>query len=228
MEHQLFDPASPPEWLDPMWWSETPNCNHLDAPTGAHRGRLRAAAGAVREIVLKDSRIKAVIDLGCGDGALLSLLGPDVWDRASAIGFDVIKDSIDYAFNTRNVHVEQLNAVTEEWRETANLLLWGWSKEIGRTEPWLVVATEMLEHLAEPHAFLRKLSGEAEWIVASSPWGETPDAHEWNHAWCWDEEGYAAMFCAAGWEIVSQQRVEWSQLVTARRINPLSNQRLTS
>lgn len=218
MEHRLFDPANPPEWLDPEWWNETPSCNHLDAPTGAHRVRLTAAAKAVHNVVAFDRRVKAVVDLGCGDGALLSLIDPEVWDRASGMGFDVIKDSIGYAMNVREVHAQLLNAVTQDWRKAACTALWGFSDEWPMTpRPWLVVATEMLEHLENPHAFLRKLSGEAEWIAASSPWGETPDAHEWNHAWAWDEEGYAAMFHACGWEIVTQQRVGWSQLMTARR-----------
>ena len=67
---------------------------------------------------------------------------------------------------------------------------------------------------ADPHGFLAKLHARTEvrFVVASSPFQETPERHEWNHAWAWDTIGYEHMFRAAGFEAMNLEPVEWSQL----------------
>lgn len=198
MEHRLFDPANPPEWLDPEWWRDRPHCDHLGSPTGAHVARLRAAAELAGRAANKVRGY--VVDLGAGDGALLSLL-PDGL-RASSFGYDVINNDIIYAQRARGV----------ELRPTSNLFddLDYEHFELGP----VVVLTEVLEHMADPHGFLAKLHArpEVRYVVASSPHSETPEEHEWNHAWAWDVESYEEMFNLAGFSGRGVERVEWSQL----------------
>jgi len=200
MEHRLFDPADPPEWLDPEWWRDRPHCNHLEAPSNAHTARLQAAAALASEAANDVSGY--VVDLGAGDGALLSLL--DYGLKDVSYGYDIIHADAEYARRVRGVTVYERN-VSATLDETP----------LGP----VVVLTEVLEHLADPHGFLAKLAQRdtVKFVVASSPHSETPERHEWNHAWAWDAEGYLAMFTAAGFEVAAHQLVEWSQLWWFRR-----------
>jgi hypothetical protein len=202
-EHRLFDPAEPPEWLGPEWWRDREHCDHLGSPTGAHVTRLREAADlAYRAVGMLplDQKWPHVVDLGAGDGALLSLLPVPLRERS--FGYDVINNDIIYAQRARGV----------ELRPTSNLFddLDYEHFELGP----VVVLTEVLEHMADPHSFLAKLHArpEVRYVVASSPHSETPAQHEWNHAWAWGCRGYLAMFRAAGFKGVEYHEVEWSQL----------------
>lgn len=202
MEHRLFDPADPPEWLDPEWWRDRPHCDHLGAETGAHTARLHAAAqlaARTAERLDSSSSTVQVCDLGAGDGALLSLL-PDPL-RDVSYGYDIIRADQQHAVRVRGVNVDLINV--QRGMAHGNLPL----------SP-VVVLTEVLEHMADPHAFLKLLHArpEVRYVVASSPWKETPEQHEWNHAWCWDTIGYERMFKAAGFESLESRLVEWSQL----------------
>lgn len=196
-EYRLFDPADPPEWLDPEWWRDRPHCDHLASPTGAHVARLHAAAALAAKLAHETSSL--VADLGAGDGALLSLLPPTV--RHDSVGYDVIEADTTYARDVRDVMV--LNS----------------RGAIDPADPYyalspVVVLTEVLEHMADPHGFLAKLHArpEVRYVVASSPYTETPDKHEWNHAWVWDVAGYRTMFAEAGFDARQFYLIEWSQL----------------
>lgn len=201
MEHRLFDPANPPEWLDPEWWRDREHCDHLGSPTGAHVARLRAAADLAWKASLNYADSAPVIDLGAGDGALLSLL-PE-WLREKSFGYDIIRADVLYANNERGVKVFLRNVAKALSRKHVTLELSS-----------VVVLTEVLEHMADPHGFLAKLHArpEVRYVVASSPYGETPERHEWNHAWAWDRDGYEEMFNNAGFSGRGVSFVEWSQL----------------
>lgn len=198
-ECRLFDPENKPEWLDSAWWTNTPNCNHLD--NRVHRARLEAAA---REAQLEADRLgtTTIADLGAGDGGLLSLL-PEPY-RSASYGYEVISDSVRYASEVRGVRVFQTNVLNKP--HTLN-------------HQGVVVATEMLEHLEDPHGFvaeLRKPQAGIRSFIASSPHSETDQQHEWNHAWAWDRDGYRKMFEDAGWFVAKQFDAEWSQVLVAR------------
>lgn len=194
-QYRVFDPKNPPEWLDSEWWKDTPNCNHWDNPV--HQARLTAAADAAMRYAGANGRI---VDLGAGDGGLLAQLPDDVM----AMGYEVITDSVRYANEVRGVDVTQLNVV----------------QNLNQVQPGHVaVATEMLEHLADPYDFVRRLYEETEFefFIASSPHSETRGHHEWNHAWVWDRTGYRALIESGGWAVVEQFDAEWSQIVVSRR-----------
>lgn len=198
-EWRLFDPENKPEWLDSEWWTGTDNCNHLD--NRVHQARLEAVASeAERCVQLVGRGSKGVTDLGAGDGGMLSLLG----NHIPAKGYEIIKDSVRYAKEVRDVDVEEAHVTRDVYYLRLNKV---------------VTCTEFLEHLEDPHGFLRTLARRRQdfnYLIASSPFREDNVDHQWNHAWAWDMPGYARMIEDAGFKIMDQYPVEWSQVVVAR------------
>lgn len=195
MEARLFDPQSPPDWLDSEWWVDQPHVNHI--ANWVHQARLKSAAGTAECLAEGRREEHLICDIGSCDGGLLELIDP----KFNAFGYDVIHSSIDYGRNVRKVDLRWGNVVKDKSLPLAPI----------------VVCTEMLEHLEDPHQFLRDLRGrEVLYAIFSSPHSETVDHHEWNHAWAWDREGYAKMISDAGWKIESHVDVEWSQQIVAK------------
>lgn len=202
-EYRLFDPADPPEWLDPTWWADGESCNHLAHIFGVHNARLQAVADLVTEVhgMAHPDGAPWITDIGAGDGALLSLLPLPV--RKHAVGAEIVKASVAYARDVRGVDVREANVMIDD-------VPWG-----GPTT--LVVCTEVLEHQADPHAFVRDVLAGCDWLIASSPHVENDINHEWNHAWAWDHDGYRALIEQGGFDVVRHFSVEWSQIILAKR-----------
>ena len=175
-----------------------------------HRRRLSRAAQLVASAAIRlrnehswgaDMGV-SVSDLGCGDGGLLQLLRGDRTLRAWG-----------YDFAPANA---------AGWAERG---VDGRAADVfGADRPRIVlgdvvVATEVLEHLTDPHGSLGWLHACAEpwYLVCSSPHTETYESHDACHAWAFDMEGYAAMFRAAGWEPVVHEPVGMFQLMLAKR-----------
>lgn len=162
---------------------------HLEQ--GAHRPRLLAAAKAIRD--LGDGM--TVSDLGCGDGGLLSLLADlEAW------GYD-FQPSNAAGWAERGVKAEALD-------------VFGADRDKVRAGD-VAVLTEVLEHLADPHEVLRWLP--SRYVVASSPRIETGERHAQEHAWAWNEPGFAKLFADTGWTVLRHGMIGWSQLVVAER-----------
>lgn len=154
-----------------------------------HRQRLETCARLIRDL-----KPASVLDLGCGDGGLLSLI------------HDI--PSWGYDFQPANADGWIQRGVTAEHRDVFNAF------DVPR---WgdLVVMTEVLEHLADPHAVLDWVSRHAEWVVASSPRNETGDDHGDCHAWAWDLDGYRALF-EPHFQVATHTTVDWSQIIVGR------------
>jgi len=198
MEARLFDPLSPPEWLDPLWWVDQPHVNHID--NRVHQARLKSAAQTACDYAWLVGTTR-ICDLGSCDGGLLDLLQYPY--REDSFGYDVIEVSIKYGREVRGVDLRYGNVTEDATLELAPV----------------VVGTEMLDHLEDPHGFLwNQKDREVQYAVFSSPHSETAQYHEWNHAWAWDREGYSKMIESSGWEIVSHIDVEWSQQIVAKNV----------
>ena len=194
-EYKLFEGAVP-YVSTAEFHADRPRAPHLEQ--AGHQERLHLAAEFVREALSRPDAF-TVSDLGCGDGGLLSLIkdvaGITAWGYdfcpANAAGWTE-RDVTAYA---RDVFLDLDAAV------------------IGS----VVVMTETLEHLADPHGVLTRLRerGVAH-LICSSPWNENPNNHSPEHAWAWDLEGYASMIESAGWLIERHQQAGLFQVVLAR------------
>jgi hypothetical protein len=189
-EWRLFPEGSTPPWTTAEWYETREAAPHLDDEL--HRPRLLTAARYVAQAAMALG-VRTVVDLGAGDGGLLSLLGPALrgW------GYDLAPANVE-ASKARGVNVHLADVLTQPIR-------WG----------EIAVATEILEHLIDPHGFAKTIAEHSDALVCSSPWTETDQVHYEFHTWAWDMDGYRDMLTAAGWRIIHQEPVTGFQVVLA-------------
>lgn len=137
-------------------------------------------ADLIREFVT-DHSVASLVDLGCGDGSLLGQIRDlpiRMW------GYDAGTGNREQA-TAHGLDVRPADLLTTPL-------------EYGD----LIVATEVVEHLVDPHAFIRSLPGDK--LILSSPSAEDGDWHYEHHAWAWDMDGYAHLAATCGWTVVEQ------------------------
>lgn len=196
----LIDLENPPDWTLPEWFTDCPNEPHIDTPL--HHGRLMLASEMVHDIVDNLSipvMADTVVDIGAGDGGLLETLedltaewGTECW------GYDLALPSVQYAQDIRHVNVTAVNVFSDEAR-------WG----------DVCVATEFIEHMVDPHGTVEYIAERSPWVVASSPFTETIDAHYPLHTWAFTLEGYKALFEDAGYVVIRQETIDMFQVLLA-------------
>ena len=189
-EWRLFDEGTVPEYTRPDWYAGREHAPHLEQ--FGHRDRLMMTATFVAQAAF-GAGLTTVVDLGAGDGGLLSLLGPGL----TGWGYDLTPENLDVA-KKRGVDVRYGDVVQDdiEWGEIA-------------------VCTEMLEHLVDPHAFVRHVAQHTRVLVCSSPWMERAGYHYEYHTWAWDLVGYAALVEQSGFKVQRQRQVNAFQVLLA-------------
>lgn len=148
-----------------------------------HRERTAMAATLIGRAHDK-YRPGTISELGCGDGSLLAWLR-DLELPVKLWGYDAGRENVRVA-RSRGLEVSEADILT-------GTLIYG----------DLILLCEVLEHLADPHGFLRRLPGGL--LVATSPSAETGDWHYEHHAWAWDKDGYRDLVTGGGWEIVEHE-----------------------
>jgi hypothetical protein len=194
-EYRLFDEGTIPECTTAAWYEGREVAPHLDQE--GHRERLHWSANLLRNWA--GPRTLTVCDLGAGDGGFLTLL-PDHWSRW---GYDLSPAAVAGA-EQRGMDVRLLDVVEDRNRLT-----------LGQ----VAVVQEFLEHIVDPHGYLRWLHDQTgvEAIVASSPYTETDTSHYEHHVWAWDQRGYRNMLKDAGWNVVDQTTAWICQIQLAVR-----------
>lgn len=193
-ELRFFDEGVVPEWTTPEWYAGRETAPHLEQD--GHRERLLATADIINKL-----NPTSVVDLGAGDGGLLSVLNcTNKW------GYDLQQTNVDVARNTRHVDVSLRDVVNGPLK---NFITWG----------VLAVATEMLEHLIDPHGFVKWVYDQkyTATFVASSPWNEVDGHHYEFHTWAWDMEGFRAMFESAGFKVTNHIKVQGAQIIVGEK-----------
>lgn len=197
MEARLFPEGTVPEYCTAEWYAGRDSAPHVDEPL--HRPRLELAAHHVRQIA-HSLGLRSLSDLGAGDGGLLWLLrqsGLNAW------GYDLQQTNCDAA-EARGVAVQLRDVLADP------------SIVFGD----IAVTTEMLEHLVDPHAFVRRLLDAERGpraVAASSPRTETAEHHYEFHTWAWDMTGYRMLFEDQGWHVVRHDPCGMFQVLTAVR-----------
>ncbi|WP_148309612.1 methyltransferase domain-containing protein [Kutzneria albida] len=140
--------------------------------------------------------VQSVVDLGCGDGGLLWSLR-DLAERwqLRMWGYDLQPSNIGPAVSERGVDVRYGDVVTGdvEWAD-------------------LAVCTEMIEHLVDPAAFVRRVAEQSRVVVASSPFTERPGSAYKFHTWAFDIQGYKDLLEQAGYEVVRHETTSMFQI----------------
>jgi hypothetical protein len=176
------------------WYKTREHAPHVDQ--WHHRPRMEAAAAMATRAVTQHG-FRSLVDLGAGDGGLLSLLkrslkGISAFDAVEGMwGYDLMSVNCDYARAVRMVDVRYLDFVDEpiDWGD-------------------LTTITECLEHLQYPHAMVRRIGMYSKAIVASSPSNETSESHDECHAWVWDMDGYRDLIEQGGFQVVEHELIE--------------------
>jgi SAM-dependent methyltransferase len=174
---------------------------HLEQPR--HAARLHHAASLVDAAVglaTAKGLPGTVSDLGCGDGGLLQLLAGrhhDAW------GYDFCPANT-AGWDERGVKAEFLDVFGADQAKA----------KLGT----VTVVTEVLEHLTDPAAALRWIASWSRFLVASSPWDETPEHHDECHAWAFDFDGYKQLIGQGGFRILRHYEVGRFQLVLGMRL----------
>lgn len=228
-EVRLYPAGTVPECVTAEWYAEREHAPHLEQDL--HRPRLELAAQFAADLSA-DLDGANVVDIGAGDGGLLWLLrrrgvaghGYDLQPTnvaaAAARGVSVVLvDAVGLLPYTaaraivagaaaRGVDVPSVAAILDEH-----------AVEHGELElAPIAVATEVLEHLVDPHLVLRQLAAAGvDALVASSPWTETAGAAYEFHLWAWDEAGYRELLERNGWHVVRQELAGMFQVVAAVR-----------
>lgn len=195
MQARLFTEGTTPDCSTPEWYARRERAPHLEQ--GGHQGRLRLAHEYVAQAINTDGGTE-VVDLGAGDGGLLSLI-QDSHPYIRCWGYDLQLTNVAGALE-RGAIVELGDVLRDEIR---------WAP--------IVVATEMLEHLVDPHALVRIIGEHATWLIASSPAFETPESHYAHHLWAFDQDGYRDLVEQAGFTVVRHEVTGDFQVLLARR-----------
>lgn len=201
MEYKLFDgDVAPVSTFE--FHQDRERAPHLEQ--SVHQGRLRmaadfvfAACDEVRKRVENPAQIVKVVDLGCGDGGLLTVLNQD--EKIAAVGYDFQPSNIVGWAERGVLHQTFAMDFVNNWPVVIDADVY--------------VITECLEHLTDPHAMVCNVRAREAIIVASSPWTESAVSHDECHAWAWDPTGYRDLLDEAGFNVVAHERVGMFQVI---------------
>lgn len=204
-EYRFFPEGTVPHVSTAAFHQHRERAPHLEQEV--HQPRLHKAfefvIEAMRNLAGEVDRPTSLSDLGCGDGGLLSLLrgvvGLNSW------GYD-FQPSNQAGWTERGVKAYQRDVFGGE------------SLALSGVGPGVIsVTTEVLEHLADPHDAVKQIGRSSRYLVASSPWNETPESHDECHAWGWDTSGYRALLEQGGFELLRHETVGQFQVVLGER-----------
>jgi len=190
MEWKLFKDSS--EYITAEWYEDRDAAHHLEQP--GHRERLLAAHQFVLDAI--EMGAETVVDLGCGDGGMLSLLKES---NIKSWGYDLAPNNIKHATEVRKVDARYTDFNNDSTIEYADI----------------AIMTEVLEHLEDPHGVVRDLP--SKYLIASSPYHETDKNYYEFHLWAWDVVGYNNLLEDNGYKVLKTELIDGSQVLLGVR-----------
>ena len=199
---------TPQEWSTRAWHDARPGAEHEKEL--AHRPRLELAATVTANAVL-ELGADGVLDVGAGAGGLLVMIAAEL----ARLGLDdVAVGGIEWHAPSRERAAGKgIRLVDGDVTALAVAL------RLPCTDRTVVVATELVEHLENPHGFIRDLYADERivGIVISSPHNETARYFSEGHRWAWTDAGYRQLVAAAGWQPAYQAAAGPFQVLYANR-----------
>lgn len=200
-EHRLYPDDAVPYVSTAEFHADRARAPHLEQEI--HQGRLYRALEFILDangrLHQERGHGAGVTDLGCGDGGLLSLLRDQ---DINARGYDFQPSNV-AGWAERGVDAQAYDVFGAD----RDRIIFG----------EIAVTTEVLEHLADPKEAVRFIGQMSRYLVASSPWNETPESHDACHAWAWDQDGYRALIEQGGFEVLRHETVGQFQVILAEQ-----------
>lgn len=183
MRTKTFDK---PHSHDAEWYKDRELADHINQ--AGHIPRLYNAYSLLEEL-MEQEEIKTIADFGCGNGGLMRKIKEN-FPSVEIWGYDLAPSNVKDALS-KGSDVTLKDFVIES--------------DLKYSE--VVICTEVLEHLVDPDAFLKKLlDNGVKYVIASSPNYETPTDHEEYHLWVFQGNSYADMFTEVGWDVVKFEK----------------------
>lgn len=209
MEWKLFD--TPTAYVSTAeYHKERDHADHANDPM--HRPRMEKAMEFIQAAaqMLGATREKPalMVDFGCGDGGLLTMLRNALINNVLAYGYDFAPNNVEAAHRRAMFNVVYLDLFPSEGPPI--------NPKAFRTQIDIANMTEVIEHMTRPHEVLAHLAPRVKWVVASSPWNENDRQFADCHAWAWDMRGYVKLFQDAGFKIELLAGVGLSTVVLAK------------
>ena len=194
MEHKFFDE---PRCHDTAFYDTRAAADHINQAASALRIHIAAAYAAY---IARFHGVRSVGDFGAGTGGLLMLLqGSLLPEGLRLYGYDLCPANVAVA-QERGLDVVQRDFVNEgvEW-------------------PDLLVMTETVEHLVDPHGFLKRIP-RGTWAVFTVPLADDGKRHDKTHLWGWTEKSFPRMCMAAGFDVhIWDEMLDKFQVLVGRK-----------
>lgn len=207
---------------------DTPKCHNEDfylarepahhiLQAGYHRSRLLLAKSLAVRILESNPEVQSVGDFGCGTGGLLNELKSE-FPNLIYHGYDMSPQAVEFGRANYGLDLWLCDYTAKSDVEFPTY------QHLCKTRleilyPDLLLMTETLEHLIDPHTFVYWLPHTTmKYVVASVPDYEGPGNVMDCHLWAWTGESFPNMFADAGMEVIGYTHESMTQFVVARNL----------
>jgi 2-polyprenyl-3-methyl-5-hydroxy-6-metoxy-1,4-benzoquinol methylase len=174
-----------PKMHDATFYEARDGADHVNEAWAALRLYLAAAFAAY---YAKFTGRRVIGDFGCGNGGCLDILCKMVGLGVRLFGHDLCPANVQWAHaKGHDVTLRDITKADLEW-------------------PDILILTETLEHLVDPHGFLARVPA-ATLLIATVPANENEEHHDTTHLWAWDAEGFERLLEGAKFRLLHFQRV---------------------
>jgi 2-polyprenyl-3-methyl-5-hydroxy-6-metoxy-1,4-benzoquinol methylase len=186
-----------PHSHDAEWYKDREVADHINQ--AGHRPRLLQIQDLLLQLLQQFPNL-TICDFGCGNAGLIREIQSKVPNKIW--GYDLSPANVEDAISKGNVD----NVFYKDFIIDNDIIY-----------PDIAICTEVLEHLVDPDAFIKRLlDNGVKYILASSPDYETPSYHAPFHLWVFNGDSYKEMFIDAGWDVVLHHK-DYFQYIVAQR-----------